>query len=242
MGRELSSRERQQALNIITPERKAKALRFRRLEDREKGLAVGVLERYVLWKEFGISDGKELEEQLCRGPHGKPYLSGDATAQYNISHAGAWIVCAAGSVSLGIDVEQASKYSERVVKRFFHPEEIEDILSMQGEAQGDAFAEYWTMKESFMKLCGTGFTMPLSSFATERGTGAIRILPSMKEDLSLQMQEAGIIGQQAPICQFIELESGYRCSLCTVGRHDFEHRPVTLEICIEGLTSGVIGT
>lgn len=220
---------------MITPERKAKALRFRRLADQERGMATGILELYALWKEFGISGQKKLENCLRREEHGKPYLAGRSDAHYNISHSGSWIVCATGSAPLGIDVEQTSKYSERVVKRFFHPEETEKILSAPEEQQGDIFAEYWTMKESFMKLCGTGFAMPLSNFATERGTGEIRILPSMKDELREQLKELGITEIKAPVCQCMELEPGYWCAVCTLERENLEYRQVTLEMCMKEL-------
>ena len=236
LERELNNRERQQALNIITPERKAKALRFRRLMDQERGMATGVLELYALWKEFGISGQEEAVNCLCRGEQGKPCLAERPDAQYNISHSGAWIVCATGSVPLGIDVEQTSKYSERIIKRFFHPDETEKILSAPKEQQGDIFAEYWTMKESFMKLCGTGFAMPLSSFATERETGEIRILPSMQEELRQQLKMLGITEAKAPICQCMKLEPGYHCAVCTVERESIEYRQVTLEACMEELS------
>lgn len=221
---------------MITPERKAKALRFRRLTDQERGMATGILELYALWKEFGILGQKELENCLRHEEHGKPYLAGRSDTHYNISHSGAWIVCGTGRVPLGIDVEQSAKYSERIVKRFFHPEETEKILSVSEEQQGDIFAEYWTMKESFMKFCGAGFSMPLSSFATERETGRIRILPSMKDELRQRLNELGITETKAPVCQCMELEPGYRCAVCTLERESLTYRQVRLETCLEELS------
>lgn len=232
MERELNDRERQQALNIITPERKAKALRFRRLVDQERGMATGVLELYALWKEFGISGQETLRNCLCHEERGKPYLADSPDTQYNISHSGVWIVCGTGRVPLGIDVEQSSKYSERIVRRFFHPEEIEEILSAPKECRGDIFAEYWTMKESFMKLCGAGFAMPLSSFATERRTGRIQVFPSMGDERLQELEELGITKTRTPICQFIELEAGYRCALCTLEKEAIEHKRITLGECL----------
>lgn len=231
MERELNERERQQALDILTPERKAKALRFRRSEDQSKGLATGVLELYALRREFGIplSDLRiEKEEQ------GKPFLPGYADAHYNLSHAGTWIVCAAGNQPLGIDVEQSAKYSERVVRRFFHSEEVSDIFSYPLQEQPDIFAEYWTMKESFMKLCGTGFYMPLSSFSTDRKTGTITILPTIEKELLSQIRKQGI-QKKNPVCQWIELEAGYKCAVCTMEMQEVEHHKVKLEECLAEL-------
>lgn len=231
MERELNEGERRQALDILAPERKAKALRFRRFEDQSRGLATGVLEAYALWKGFGIP---WTELRIQKEEQGKPFLSGHAEAQYNLSHAGAWIVCGTGIQSLGIDVEQSARYSERLARRFFHPEETEDILSYPVQERPDIFAEYWTMKESFMKLCGTGFSMPLRSFLTERSTGRITVLPTMKEDLMALLKKQGIL-EKSPVCQWADLESGYKCAVCTMELQPLEHHRVVLEECLSEL-------
>lgn len=231
MERELNERERQQALDILTPERKAKALRFRRSEDQSRGLATGVLEIYALWREFSIPlSGFRIEKE----EQGKPFLPGYTDAHYNLSHAGAWIVCGIGNQPLGIDVEQSAKYSERVIRRFFHPEEAKDIFSYSLQERPDIFAEYWTMKESFMKLCGTGFYMPLSSFSTDRKTGTIHILPSIEEDILSQIEKKGIL-KTNPVCQWIVLDKGYKCAVCTMEVQEVEHHEVKLEECLTEL-------
>lgn len=232
MERELNERERQQALDILTPERKAKALRFRRLEDQSRGLATGVLEIYALWKEFGIPWS---ELKILKGEQGKPYLMEYPDAWYNLSHSGAWIVCGTGEQPIGIDVEQSEKYSERIVRRFFHPEETDDIFSRPEQERAEVFAEYWTMKESFMKFCGMGFSLPLSCFSAERDTGRLRLLPTMKEDIKLQLQKQGIQEDNLPICQLVELETGYKCAVCTMDLQEIEMQSVTFHSCLEEL-------
>ncbi|MBO5237738.1 MAG: 4'-phosphopantetheinyl transferase superfamily protein [Lachnospiraceae bacterium] len=229
LERELNERERQQALDILTPERKAKALRFRRLEDQSKGMATGLLEEYVLWKEYGISADKI---RIGQGTQGKPFLIGQENVHYNLSHAGNWIVCGVGDVSLGIDVEQEKKYSERLVRRFFHEEEVADILSSSEEERSKVFAMYWTMKESFMKLCGLGFSLPLSSFQTNRKTGEITILPLVSKENKQVLLEQGLLGNQKPVCQWIPLETGYQCCICTKKLQPIEVCKVSLEDCM----------
>lgn len=229
MERELNERERQQALDILTPERKAKALRFRRLEDQSKGMATGLLEEYALRKEFGI---RKEDISIEYGPQGKPCLKGYEQAHYNLSHAGEWIVCATGTVPLGIDVEQEKKYSERVVKRFFHEEEIADIMSCAEEERPKVFAKYWTMKESFMKLSGLGFSLSLSSFQTNCSTGEITVLPLVSKENRLVLEAQGIGNKQKPVCQWIPLETGYQCCICLIDLQPIEQIMVTIEECL----------
>lgn len=232
LDQELNEKERQQALDILTPERKAKALRFRRLEDQTRSLAAGVLEAYALWKSFGIS--KE-ERKIQKGEQGKPYLPAYEKAQYNLSHSGAWVVCGTSDCPLGIDVEQAGKYQERLVRRFFHPEEVEDILEHSESERSYIFAEYWTMKESFMKFCGTGFALPLNNFRTDRESGRVSILPGIKKDIKLQLKELGISEETNPYCRQIPLEKEYACMVCTLEDQEIMVEPVGLKECVEAL-------
>lgn len=227
MNRELNEGERQQSLDILTPERKAKALRFRRFKDQNRSIATGLLEAYALLQTLGSSKSAYLIE---KGPEGKPYLKDYPEIHYNISHAGNWIVCGIGDQPLGIDVESADKYTERVVTRFFQTEEAEDILLEQNiEVRKEIFAEYWVMKESFMKLSGGGFSIPLKSFYSNRKTGEIRLGNSIPKEWQEVLKDMGVKNQRNPVCQFLPLETGYRCAVCTVGKAKVEKHPVTWE-------------
>ncbi len=231
--RELNEEERQQALDIITPERKAKALRFRRFEDQTRGIAAGLLEAYALWKSFGLSRDKQ---NIQKGEQGKPYLPEQRNAYYNLSHAGKWLVCGTGDCPLGIDVEQAEKYQEKLVKRFFHQKETLDILKHTEAERPGIFAEYWTMKESFMKLCGTGFSMPLSSFLTNRENQTVSLLPTMEQGLKQQLRRQGISEETKTCCKRVELEQGYCCMVCTKEPEEIKLEPLSMEQCLAELS------
>lgn len=230
--RERTDWERQRALDILTPERKAKALRFRRSEDQIRGIATGLLEEYVLWKEFGVSP-EAL--RLGMGEQGKPYLTDHPEAQYNLSHAGEWVVCAAGMQPLGIDIEQPERYSERLVQRFFQPDEITDILKRSEEDRANVFAEYWTMKESFMKLCGAGLSMGFSGFRTERMHGRIELLPALDPEYGRILEKMGMRDGAEPVCRFLDIAEGYVCAVCTIGVPQLKNETVTWETCVDGL-------
>lgn len=233
LERELNERERQQALDILTPERKAKALRFRRLEDQSRGVAAGLLEAYSITAGLGL-DRKGIH--IGQGEQGKPYLLSEPDRHYNISHAGKQIVCGIGAVPIGIDVEMTSKYNERIIQRFFHQEEIEDIFSFPEELRPDVFAQYWTMKESFMKLCGLGFSLPLSSFRTNRRNGEVEILPVISKENREKLLAQNITNEKKPVCQFIELETGYQCCICTREWEEVKLQRITIESCLAYFT------
>ncbi len=227
MNRELNEGERQQSLDILTPERKAKALRFRRFKDQNRSIVTGLLEMYAICQMIGSSKSSYVIE---KGAEGKPYLRDYPEIHYNISHAGDWIVCGIGDQPLGIDVESANRYTERVVTRFFQKEEAEDILSEQNlEIRKEIFAEYWVMKESFMKLSGGGFSIPLKSFYTNRKTGEVRMGNTVPKEWLEVLHSLGVNEKKYPVCQFLSLETGYRCAVCTVGKAKVEKHQITWE-------------
>lgn len=227
MNCELNERQRELSLDILTPERKAKALRFRHFKDQNRSIATGLLEAYVFCKIIGVPSRTYVVE---KGPEGKPYLRDYPDIHYNISHAGDWIVCGIGNRPLGIDVESTDKYTERVVTRFFQREEVQDILSETNvETRKDMFTEYWVMKESFMKLSGGGFSIPLKSFYSNRKTGEITMGDSIPKEWQDILRNMGMGNRTPPVCRFLPLAEGYKCAICTVGEEKVEQYRVTWE-------------
>lgn len=237
IDRSLSEEERSAAIEYLTPERKAKALRFRRLKDQEKGILTGLLEDYVIRRELsrdddlsvlqkwkaGASKWEEMTDssaqlyKIQHGKEGKPYIVEYPDIQYNISHAGDWIVCGIGDEVLGIDIEREERYSRRVVERFFHPEEQEDIFSQDSEEkEQEIFARYWVMKESFMKLSGAGFSVPIQSFHCDRRNGEIRVTEDVPEEWMQWLRAAGLREDRRPVCRFLDVAPGYQCAVCTL--------------------------
>ena len=70
-----------------------------------------VLLAHALKKLYGLSvpDGEEgaaqLERMLTKGENGKPYLHGYPEIHFNISHSGAYAVCALAGIPVGIDIQ-----------------------------------------------------------------------------------------------------------------------------------------
>ena len=208
MDRELNEGERQQALDILTPERKAKALRFRRFEDQSKGIGTGLLEAYAL-QQMGVD---VHSCQMKHGEQGKPYIEEHPGVFYNLSHSGHWIVCAVGTQNLGIDIEQESKYKEGVVIRCFPEEEGKILMEEEPEKRPGVFAAYWTMKESFdATLCGRIGSLTGSPYLSpDRGnikntTGMF--MYHMRNNLVTVVEYGGKIGLQ-------NLVPAFRCQIC----------------------------
>ncbi len=109
-----------------------------------------------------------------RGKRGKPHLAD--LAPFNISHAGDYAVLALSRQNVGVDLERIRPLDwQRIALRFFHPEE-RVFLAQSTEPERDFF-RIWTLKESYLKAEGTGFSVSPASFAVlPEGSQSARFL------------------------------------------------------------------
>lgn len=106
-----------------------------------------------------LSKYLQLEDPIIfinKSKFGKPYLQ-DNSIYFNISHSSDYIVWAFSKKSpIGIDVEyKKDKLSlEGIMKRYFHPKEVDYFQSLKKGKQVDFFYFLWTAKEAFLKSRG----------------------------------------------------------------------------------------
>ena len=145
----------EQLISLVDQERQA---RVRAFGDSRSGLltlAAGLL----LYAIFGE---QASHAQFERGRHGKPTLRDHAP--FNITHAGDYAVLALSKQTVGVDLEHFRPVDwRRISERFFHPEE-RAFLARSPEPEKDFF-RIWTLKESYLKAEGTGFSVSPVSFA-----------------------------------------------------------------------------
>ncbi|MBQ7500398.1 MAG: 4'-phosphopantetheinyl transferase superfamily protein [Clostridia bacterium] len=111
---------------------------------------------------FGVSMDT-LEFSTVGG--GKPVIVSSDGVHFNISHSGERVMCAVSEKPVGCDVELVRKYNVRIAERFFAKSEYARILSASDEEERLAvFFRLWTLKESFMKTTGMGFSLPMNEF------------------------------------------------------------------------------
>ncbi len=134
---------------------------FRNSWSRYSRIAGNAMARYGLSAFFRIHPE---EVRILRGEKGKPFVEGRRDLHFNISHSGAYIVCAFSNGEVGIDTEQVRRARMPVAHRFFHPEEIAALEGVAAIERDRQFFRYWSIKEAFLKYTGTGLTRPLSSF------------------------------------------------------------------------------
>lgn len=157
---------------------RAQAFRFER--DRQRyivfhGAMRDVLAHYL----FPMASPKDIVFMCC--DHGKPYVEG---LEFNLSHSQDVAVLAVSrNLRLGIDIEsvRCSVDCVGLAERFFHPKEAAYLKALSGSAQQQAFYQYWTAKEAFVKAVGEGVMFGFSSFCVDIGASCISwIAPEKK--------------------------------------------------------------
>lgn len=142
-------------LDVLTDKRRAKALQYRREDDRLRCIAGGLLLRQVL--------NVTSDEQLTENKFGKPLLK-DGTRNFNLSHSGDYVCLVVSDTTVGVDIERIQQPMFDVTEQVLHRDELE-YLSRNTLNASEIFYSIWTLKESFVKALGVGLQLDTKSFA-----------------------------------------------------------------------------
>jgi 4'-phosphopantetheinyl transferase len=100
--------------------------------------------------------GVEPEEITFEyGPQGKPYLQNDRGLHFSVSHSNtASMIAVTRVAAVGVDIERQhmGDHTEKIMRRFFTPEDIEAITTDENRAL--RFARAWTRAEATVKVRG----------------------------------------------------------------------------------------
>lgn len=136
-----------------SPQRKCRADRYRRQEDKLRCVVADALLRMALGTQT---------YQIETNEFGKPHIKGCEGFFYNLSHSGRYVVLAWGNSEVGVDVQQHGDgvNTQAIARRYFTSEEQR---YMQEDPQ--RFYEIWSKKESYVKYTGHGLNEGLRSFS-----------------------------------------------------------------------------
>jgi 4'-phosphopantetheinyl transferase len=157
--------------SLLTPDERARQLRYRFAEDRHRFLVARGLLRWTLARYLGLSPEGLRFGATARGkPTLQPGLESAPSSiplRFNLSRTrrlAACVVAIDGDV--GVDVEDRSRLGNvEEIARAFAPSEQEELRATGGELRKDRFLTYWTLKEAYVKARGDGLAIPLDSFA-----------------------------------------------------------------------------
>ena len=152
------------AFDSMPSERRQKIRSFRFERDRQLSLCAGLLLCEGL-KRAGVPNAG-----IAYGPYGKPYLRDRDDVFFNLSHGGRIAAIAVSNKPVGIDVEPIRPFEEDVLRRVFLPEEL--AAAPDGDRER-FYTALWTVKESLMKLFGTGLSLDPKEIRVSFGTHVI---------------------------------------------------------------------
>ena len=158
-------------LSQASVERRERIFRLRFGRDRRLSLGAASLLSRVL-AEAGIEEGAAI----AYGEHRKPYLKDHPEVRFNLSHSGTLVMCAVSDSDVGCDVQTVGEAPLRIAKRFFSEEERERLFGVPETERDGEFCRIWTLKESYLKATGRGFTSPAGEFSVvdRKGRTALR--------------------------------------------------------------------
>lgn len=149
-----------QILSLLSPDRRSHFSRFKSSQSAMRSVFGELLTRYILSRKTGFAfAGIDFKRTV----NGKPYLENDSV-YFNLSHSGEWIAFAFSERDVGIDVEHIREIRYRIAERFFSEDENKKLDMLSGIEKLNHFFDLWTLKESYLKMIGTGLTKSLSSF------------------------------------------------------------------------------
>lgn len=148
-------------LQYLPAERQERILSFRRDIDRINGMLAHFILQYALFKNYGIRSFT-----LSNGANGKPYLSDYPHIHFNISHCDGGCICAIAESPIGIDIQDIRPFSWSIANHCCSAEEKRLLRDCADPAA--KFTKIWTMKESYLKMKGTGITVDLCSVDTTK--------------------------------------------------------------------------
>lgn len=144
-------KKEQEALSLLTNERKLKALRYRFDEDRLRCIGAGLLLR----KYCNITS----DEQITVNEYGKPFAS---DVHFNISHSGEWVLLCTANFPVGIDIEYIKPPKQKAAEYAFCDDEL--FWLSQNPNKDFGFYTLWTQKEAVTKAIGKGLRLSPKSF------------------------------------------------------------------------------
>lgn len=203
-GKKLESEEnflekKEILLSLLPDSCKEPINRFKRVQGAQRSLLGELLSRKIISQKVQIPV-KEIS--FKKTEKGKPYLELHEV-EFNLSHSGDWVVFAISQKEVGIDVEKIKKINYRIAERFFSKDEFSVLNEKTGKEKQAYFFDLWTLKESYLKLIGTGLTRSLDSFSVIQSKNEFKL----KEKSSDHPEQVNFI-------QY-EIDRDYKLSVCS---------------------------
>lgn len=120
--------------------------------NKEHQLGLSLL-KYALKNKYQINTSLHF----VYNANGKPSLKDYDHIHFNISHCDHYVAVALSDHPIGIDIEHVGISNPTMRKKVLTSKELE--YCQNSSSIEDTFYKYWTLKESYLKWCGKGFSL-----------------------------------------------------------------------------------
>ena len=156
-------------LHMLSGYRLGRLEKTARPEARAQGLGAELL---LIHAVRSVYPKAELPLKISAGEFGKPELRG-IELEFSLSHSAGMVLCAISEKCVGADIQLRTAYNAALAGRFFTKKEAAAIA--QAADKDRMFTQTWAVKESYLKLLGTGMHRPPSSFDAKCDNGCFSI-------------------------------------------------------------------
>lgn len=157
-------------LAMLDAQEKSRAARFLSGSLARRFIVAHAATRCIL----SVYNGMHAEDlKFEYNSYGKPSVANNGGPPFNLSHSHDLALCAvARSGELGVDVEKCRgiDYLD-MARRFFSPNETNNLLALSDDQSRLGFFACWTRKEAYIKAKGLGLSLPLGQFSVELRPG-----------------------------------------------------------------------
>ncbi len=168
---EILTKESEYLLSLLDASSVKRVQSYVHAADRDRSLIGEYLAKSLLSSQFS----KEIKKiKFKRNKYGKPFWDEESDVHFNISHSGSWIIVGVSSLPIGVDIEQIRPIEKSVYSHVLTKNEIAQIENLPSASQNSSFFRYWTMKESYMKAIGKGFSLSPLSFELDLSESPVK--------------------------------------------------------------------
>lgn len=189
-------------LGEVSDVRRARVERVRSNISKAELLVSELLRNFALREVFGIDN-----PEIVIGEHGKPTLAGETDKFFNVSHSGRMVACTVSNVECGVDIECTSHPHDLmgIANRFFSS--LEFGAMMMSPNPNEAFCRLWTIRESYVKMRGTGFSIGLKALRCDFHRGKASMIENEIPQTDAFFDEfKHIYGYRACLCTKVPVE------------------------------------
>lgn len=191
-----------EGLRFLPESRRNTVSRRKQPQARAESLFGELIVRREICRRFGR---EAALSEFRIGEYGKPYLSGDESFGFSISHSSGTVLAAVSDGNVGADIERCDRRSDRLMTKCCTPDEREYLE--KSSDKGREFMRLWTRKEALSKLDGRGIAM---GFGTVSVLNDERIFTAERDGFFLSAAAEAVPECEIIVCTSEEILNFWR--------------------------------